>query len=89
MSSSELDSSNNIGRKNKARTSMVALQHLYSDFLPPPLQLNEEAQKKRQKMNNRPAVYTGLSWTLQWWRDASWGKAAKGSRKLDAGFITV
>jgi hypothetical protein len=43
MLSSELDSSNDIGRKNKARTSMVALQHLYSDFLPPPLQLNEEA----------------------------------------------
>ena len=69
---------------------MVALQHLYSDFLPPHLWLNEEAQKKRQKVNNRPAVYTGESQTSRWWRGVLWGKAAKGCRKLDAsGFVTV
>jgi len=39
----DLDSSNNRKRRNRARMSVVALQHLYSDFLPPHLQLNQYA----------------------------------------------
>jgi len=83
----DVDSSDNRKRSNIARASVVALQHLYSDFLPPHLQLNQYTyQAKQQKINNRPAVYTKDSWTMQWRKDSALKKAAQGCATLD-GFI--
>jgi hypothetical protein len=42
------------------------LQRLYSIFLPPHLQPKESTQEKRQKISNRPAVYTRNSRTTTW-----------------------
>jgi hypothetical protein len=68
--------------------SVMALQHLYSVFLPHYLQLKEDAPSwdKQQKIKNRPLIYTGDSWTTKWRKDVMQRKAAQGCGTLD-GFI--
>jgi hypothetical protein len=46
---SGFDGSNERGSANEVAAHIVALQHLYSIFLPPHLQLNEEIWEKRRK----------------------------------------
>src|SRR5713101_7336167 len=78
------DSSNGRGRNNQAAASVEGLQRLYSVFLPPHLQLNEDSREKRQKTSKRSAVYTGGSRTTAWQRNVAQRKAAEGSRTLDS-----
>jgi len=85
-STSDLDSSDNRGRVNKARVSVVALQHLYSVFLPPHLWLNEDIPEKHRRTKNRCAEYTKDSQTTLWRRDVEQTKAAQGCATLD-GFV--
>jgi len=58
MSTTVTDSSSGGSRNNQAVMSREGLQHLYSVFLPPHLQLNEDGQEKRQRTSKRSAVYT-------------------------------
>lgn len=80
----DTDSSNCRGRDDQAAASMEGLQRLYSVFLPPHLQLNENSRGKRQKMTKRSAVYTKDSRTTAWRKNVAQKKAAKGSMTLDA-----
>jgi len=81
---SVLDDSSDERERNEARTSVVELQRLYSDFLPPHLRLKLDTQKKRRKIDKRPAVYTKTSRTTRWRRDVALKKAAQGCATLDA-----
>jgi hypothetical protein len=82
---SDVDSSNSNKGENQAQTSVIALQHLYSVFLPHHLQLKEDApsRDKQQKIKNRPPIYTGDSWTTKWRKDIAQRKAVQGCRTLD------
>jgi len=80
----DTDRSDDKGRDDQAVASMEGLQCLYSVFLPPHLQLNENSQKKRQKMSKRSAVYTQESQTTAWRRNMAQKKAAEGCIMLDA-----
>ena len=95
-SPSDVDSSDNRGWDNNAATSVAALQRLYSVFLPPHLwrnqgpcrghlQLNQDTHLgKRQKIKNRPPIYTGESRMTAWRRGVVRTKAAHGCGTLDA-----
>jgi hypothetical protein len=48
-SASGFNGSNERGSANEAAAHVVALQHLYSIFLPPHLQLNKEIWEKHRK----------------------------------------
>ena len=87
-SPSDVDSSDGRGGDNQARMSVVALQRLYSVFLPPHLRLNQDhdTRGKRRKIKNRPPIYTGDSRTTAWRKDVAQRKAAQGCGTLD-GFI--
>jgi hypothetical protein len=63
----------------------MALQRLYSVFLPCHLWLKEDAlsQDKWQKIKNRPPIYTGDSQTTKWRKDVTQRKAAQGCGTLD------
>jgi hypothetical protein len=78
------DSSNGRERNNQVAASVEGLQRLYSVFLPPHLQLNEDSRGKRQKTSKRSAVYTGGSRTTAWRRNVAQRKAAEGCRTLDS-----
>jgi hypothetical protein len=56
-------------------------------FLPPHLWLKEMTGQKRQKVANRPPVYTKDLRTTAWRKNSAQRKAAKGCTTLDA-FIT-
>ena len=81
---SESDHSSDERDRNDAGMSVEALQCLYSDFLPPHLQLNPDTQKKRQDINKRPAVYNKTSRTTVWRKIRAQKEAARGSGTLDA-----
>jgi len=89
-SASDVDSGDDRGRASEAGTSepMVALQRLYSVFLPPHLRLNDENRdsEKGRKTKNRRAVFTGESRTTLWRRNVAQRKRAEGCGTLD-GFI--
>ena len=88
-SASGFDSSNERGSANEAAAHVAALQRLYSIFLPPHLQLNEEIREKRRKTKHtRVVIYTGKSRTTRWRKGVDQRKSAKGSAKLDKfGFV--
>ena len=80
---SELDDSSDGRERNEVGASVVSLQRLLSDFLPPHLRPNPE---KRRRINKRPAVYTKTSRTTLWRKSVALKEAAKGCATLD-GFI--
>jgi hypothetical protein len=79
-------SSSDKGRDDQAASPMEGLQRLYSVFLPPHLQLNEDHREKRQKVSKRSAMYTRDSRTTAWRRNVAQRKAAEGCATLD-GFV--
>ena len=83
------DGSDKRGSANEAAAHVVVLQHLYSIFLPPHLQLNEEIwEKHRKTKHTRVVIYTGKSHTSIWQKGVDQRKCAKGSAKLDEfGFV--
>ena len=81
---SESDDGNDSREIDEAKTSVEAIQCLYSDFLPPHLQLSPETRAKRQRINKRPAVYTKTSRTTIWRKRVALKEAAKGCAMLDA-----
>jgi hypothetical protein len=83
-------STTDTGRRNDRERDdpgLGGLQSLYSVFLPPHMQPKEITREKRQKIQNRPAVYTRDSRTTGWRRDTAQRQAAEGCAKLDT-FIT-
>lgn len=87
-SPSDADSSAGRGEDDQLRTSVVALQRLYSVFLPPHLRINQDTgdNLKRRKIKNRPPIYTGDSRTTAWRKEVAQRKAEQGCGTLD-GFI--
>jgi hypothetical protein len=83
-STTDTDRRNDRERDNPG---VEGLQSLYSVFLPPHLQLKDSTCEKRQKISNRPAVYTRNSQTTAWRKDMAQRKAAEGCAMLDT-FIT-
>lgn len=83
-SATATDTSSGRERNNQAAVSRDSLQRLYSVFLPPHLQLNEDSRVKRQKTSKRSAVYTKDSRTTAWRRNVAGRKAAEGCTTLDA-----
>src|SRR5580698_10456579 len=62
-------STTDTGRRNdreRDNPGVEGLQSLYSVFLPPHMQPKEITREKRQKIQNRPAVYTRDSRTTGW-----------------------
>jgi hypothetical protein len=85
---SESDESSDDGERSEAGESVVAIQRLYSDFLPSHLRLQrlnpDDRDTKRRKISKRPAVYTGTLRTTLWRRSVALREAAQGCATLDA-----
>lgn len=90
-SDSDSDSSDNQGTVNIAAMSVVAMQCIYSVFLPPHLRPNDlevKPQEKHSKAENKQAVYSKSSWTTIYQRNIRLHQAAKGSENLETyGFV--
>ena len=69
--------------EDEVEASVVALQSLYSVFLPPHLRQEARMQEKRCEISNRPSVYTGDSRTTHWRKETARRNAAKGCASLD------
>ena len=69
---------------NGVKSSVEAIQQLYSVFLPPHLRPEEKGQEKHQRTENRKAVYSGDSWMTIWQKRIALKHAAEGSRTLDS-----
>ena len=90
-SDSDSDSSDDQGAVNRAAMSVVAMQRIYSVFLPPhlrPKDLEAKPREKRSKAANKRAVYSLHSRTTIYRRKVKLRKAAKGSEPLETyGFV--
>jgi len=73
---------------NGVKSSVEAIQQLYSVFLPPHLRLEDKGREKCQRTENRKAVYSGDSWMTMWRKKTALKHAAEGSRTLDS-FVVI
>jgi len=85
-SDDELDKRTQGG--NGVNSSVEAIQQLYLVFLPPHLRLEEKGQEKRQRTENRKAVYSGDSRMTIWRKKTALKRAAEGSGTLDS-FVVI
>ncbi len=79
-SGDELD----IREGSGVKSSVEAIQQLYSVFLPPQFRLEENGREKRQRTLNRKAVYSGDSRMTVWRKATALKRAAEGCKTLDA-----
>ena len=66
------------------KSSVEAIQQLYSVFLPPQLRLEVKGQGERGRKANRKAVYSGDSRMTMWRKRKDLKRAAEGCKTLDA-----
>ena len=85
-SDDELDKCTQGG--NGVKSSVEVIQQLYLVFLPPHLRPEEKGQEKRQRTENRKAVYSGDSRMTIWQKRTALKHAAEGSRTLDS-FVVI
>jgi len=81
-----VDSDDDKMSEEEVETSVDAVQHLYSVFLPPQLCLEcleDNAQEKHRKVANRWPVYTGTSRMMLWQKNATCKDAAQSCATLD------